>query len=692
MIRLTEGKRPVGLGCVVALVLLIGASAASAETLMMPNRDLQLGVSEVVWGLTTLPNTTSTFSIDFGDGTVTAFVPVTDRSYINLNHTYTNTGTVVATLTVHPASGPEETASVTVRVFDRTLLTDAAKRGLDVNRAIENGLRFLWTNDALRTSFDTQPAFWQNQSFTGLVVLAFENHGYKLTNDDTAPTGLYEKYVVQRGLNRVLNGLTNQTLGVQTHLDPCVGVGIEPAPCIGFEDFSNNVGYSTAIASLPLSGSSALQRHVGASLNANVANKTYGEVLQRLMNAVAWGQVDSGISRGGWAYGSSDNSSPTSDSSVVGWNLLALFDGVAAGAISPAAVKTEFGMPGDAFENHRNDNDGSFDYNTNLDESPDGNGRNLARTSIGLQGLSFIGETSGPRVDLTVGLINQYWLMSGVNENPPSGSALACGNGKYNKGCGYGMFNTFKALKLLGISTLSNVNRPAGSFGDPQDWYADYLDWLIANQSNPTTATGGQWTAMYFSSSGDGVAGDAALAELILAPVALISPDPGLFSTVGLSQGNPLSQLPATNTVGTSHTVTALVESATQTPIAGATVGFTVSGTNAGVSGACLPAGCVTGANGVVTFTYPDTNGVGDDTIQANIGNLQSNVLIKHWVMPTIKCDVNGDGKVTMADLLIIRAANGQAASGPNDPRDANGDGAINIADVRFCQFLLTPP
>src|SRR5262249_6539376 len=160
-----------------------------------------------------------------------------------------------------------------------------------------------------------------------------ENHGYKLTNDDVAPTGLYEKYVVQRGLNQVINGLSNQQLTVQTNLGtPCVGAGIEAAPCNGFEDTSNNVGYSTAIASLPISGSSAPNRHAGAFLPANTAGKTYAEILQRILNAVAWNQIDTGVGRGGWAYGANNNGAGASDSSVVGWDLLALFDGEAAGA------------------------------------------------------------------------------------------------------------------------------------------------------------------------------------------------------------------------------------------------------------------------------------------------------------------------------------------------------------------------
>jgi hypothetical protein len=296
--------------------------------------------------------------------------------------------------------------------------------------------------------------------------------------------------------------------------------------------------------------------------------------------------------------------------------------------------------------------------------------------------LHFIGELTGARVDQTVAEINRYQGPVDVSD------FLNCGNGKQNKGCGYGMFNTFKALKLYGIATLPNVNRPAGSVGDPDDWHADYVDYLIANQTAPLTTTGGQWQSpqMYFSSATDNTHGDTALAELILAPVALITPDPGLFSTVGLSPQTD------TNPVSTPHTVTALVQSANNAPIQGATVGFTVlSGPNAGASGTCNPASCVSGANGQVQWTYMGGPNIGNDKIQANIGQLLSNIVDKFWVIPVNKCDADVDGDVDNDDLLIIRNANGQAASGPNDPRDGNGDGVINVADYRYCQLRKTP-
>jgi hypothetical protein len=165
--------------------------------------------------------------------------------------------------------------------------------------------------------------------------------------------------------------------------------------------------------------------------------------------------------------------------------------------------------------------------------------------------------------------------------------------------------------------------------------------------------------------------------------VTLVAPDPGLFSTVGLSPAA------ATNPVGTTHTVTAFAQASNGAPIAGVTIVFrVVAGPNAGKTGSGN-----TGADGKTSFTYADTAGPGTDTIQAFIGTtLESNQVTKTWANPTIVCDVNADGRVTLADLSLIRGKNLQNASGANDPYDPNKDGAINVADVRYCQLRLTPP
>jgi len=160
--------------------------------------------------------------------------------------------------------------------------------------------------------------------------------------------------------------------------------------------------------------------------------------------------------------------------------------------------------------------------------------------------------------------------------------------------------------------------------------------------------------------------------------VALVAPDPVLFSTVGLS---PLT---ATNPVGSSHTVTAFTQAANNAPVPGVTINFKVNtGPNTGKTGTGT-----TGADGKTSFTYTDTAGPGTDEIQAFVGaTLSSNKVLKIW---GLACDINNDGKVSPADLRLIQAKLNTVATGPTDPLDANRDGVVNVADMRYCQLRLT--
>lgn len=98
-----------------------------------------------------------------------------------------------------------------------------------------------------------------------------------------------------------------------------------------------------------------------------------------------------------------------------------------------------------------------------------------------------------------------------------------------------------------------------------------------------------------------------------------------------------LTPATATNTVGTTHTVTARVTNSDSTPRPGVLVDFAVTGTHAGATGACAPIDCRTDANGQVTFTYAGPN-PGTDTINAAItidGSRQTATAEKVWVTST---------------------------------------------------------
>jgi hypothetical protein len=665
------------------MALLVFASTASADTLLMPKRDYLMNVSEVVWGVTTQANGTP-FVLDYGDGSPQTAGNVGDRSYIAFNHMYNVSGPMTVQLCVGAGAAipacPGELATVNVNVYNGVSLSAFDLRGLNINRAIEDGLRYLWVNQVNRAA--NFPAgtttTWQNDNswgppYTALVALAFQNHGYLLPNNNNAPTGIYERFVVQRALNYVASLLLTLNLTPQTAGDPCAGAITDP--CVGlYHNF--DPGYSNAVVALPFAASNALSRMspVGIGNATYVQGQTYGSILQRIMNATAYGQNDGAAPNGGgWIYQFSNNSNQQTDGSTVGWDMLALLDAGAAGTTIPAFVKTEFqtkSLPGAL------NTDGSFDYRG--DNNPAfANSPNLAKSAIGLQGLFYVGTAvSDAQVQAGLTYISDRWNSNAL------GQTFHCGNGLTNKGCGYGMFNAFKALKLYGVQTLPGVTRAAGPGPIPAgDWYADYVDYLVSTQSAPTSVAGGNWPSLDLSCCElVNQSLYAAIAELILAPVALIQPDPTLFATVGLT---PFT---ADNPIHTEHTVTATATSANNQPVPGATVDFKVlTGHNAGKIGQA-----VTNAQGQASFTYTDTGPLtgGTDEIQASIGNLDSNIVEKNWI--PLRCDTEPDGDVDAADLLTIRQANGQVAGGPNDPRDGNGDGRINVADVRYCSLRLT--
>jgi len=689
--------------------LLATIGAASAETLMMPDRDLLKTTSEVVWGVTTQSNGTS-FTIDFGDGTMQQSGMVTDRSYIAYNHTYATSGTFTATLTVGA-----ESATVKLRVYDAALMSPSDLRNLNVNRAIENGLRFLWVSQASRaanfpagtttswpTDFETDVA--------SFVVLSFQNNGYRLPNSNAAPTGIYQKYIVQRAINFLFSHLEERQLNVQYggH-DPCVGTGIEAAPCVGYSPDDGDAGYSTAVVSLSLASSGALTRVAGSY--GPVSGKSYGEVLQRLVNGIAWGQIDGDANcngRGGWTYAFKDDACDSSDGSAVGWNLLALMDSKATGITVPAFVEPEFSnfaLPNGLNSSSDLRVDGTFDYSSDADPSA-ASGPNVAKTAIGMQGLFFSGAPArDARVKAAIAAISRRWKTGDyAGSYGWSIDSWVCG-GEGGKGCIYSMFNVFKAFKLYSIQTLLASSRARGpSPIQAGDWYAEYVDWLLSHQNSPTDSTNGSWQMTFSCCALGGPEDSTAMALVMLSPTALVPPDEATFSSVGLLQGTPLSTDDVTTAEFKSNiSVTAQVRGAGDDPIPGTTVRFSViSGPNAGVSGVCTPTSCVSAAAGDVTWMYKAGTGVGTDQIQANVGKFTSNILknfLSIWNAPATAAtttlvvdaaDSESWNAVSSNGWLTVTPSSGSGAGSATVAAQANTTAAVRTATITLGGKVIT--
>ena len=259
-------------------------------------------------------------------------------------------------------------------------------RSLGINMAIQDGLRFLWTSQTNRAA-----------NFPAGTTTYWNDTGVPVRRHFVGRSGVREPGLQDNGQCRADGHLRKVHRSPWAELRAIsqlrtLGHGVTPAgnnPCVVYADCiglapPGDQGYTTALAILGFAGSGAL-----AQVNTEVAGytngKTYGEILQRLVNALAWGQNDMLATAGRLVLRLQLH---RLDGSTVGWDMLALLDAAAAGATVPAWVKTEYTF---GFNNALN-TDGSFDYNGDGNPASNNNA-GPPKNGIGLQGLFLIGET-----------------------------------------------------------------------------------------------------------------------------------------------------------------------------------------------------------------------------------------------------------------------------------------------------------
>jgi hypothetical protein len=612
-----------------ALVCLGLASTASAQVAVMPDRDQLSGTQVVVWGNTTHPNGTA-FTLDFGDGSPVVAGFVADQSYIADTHTYNTplpSQNFTATLTVGPDS-----ATVTIRVINSSFLNAEQILDVQINQAIEDGLRSQYVNQTNRAANFAGGNFasWSGSSgssdftmaFTALALLAFENHGYN------PASGTIYAEVVQRGLNFIFNNLVTVTLFDDGPGDPCAeiysganyGDPLAPGPnCTGLRPTNaSRVGYSTSVVSLAIAGSgapAALANH-GAASGGFTVGKSYLEIVQRMVDAMAFAQF-----QGGWRYSFNQDN----DGSTNGWNVLALLDGQAFGATVPGFVLGQLDIGTAALTL----GDGSMGYTNKSSQ-------NTAKTGIRLQALHLIGvalggspSAGGPTPQTSVDYINAGW--KGRNEgflcfgiSPIPVAPFQTNTNGNNFGCLYAMFNVFKGLKLYGVPTLPNSSRA------DLDWHREYQDYLTQVQSSPTSITGGGWGNLSFSCCSSDTNGESALALLVLAESATILPDVLTFDL-------DLQEV----VFGDTACLTVTAETTSGSPVPGVTITFD---TQAGSLNHPLSLSDTTDASGVAQdcYSYDGSSGAGTDEWVASVGGVTSNSAFVDWISPNSPPDVSG--------------------------------------------------
>jgi hypothetical protein len=175
-----------------------------------------------------------------------------------------------------------------------------------------------------------------------------------------------------------------------------------------------------------------------------------------------------------------------------------------------------------------------------------------------------------------------------------------------------------------------------------------------------------------------------------------------------------LELLSHTDPVGGTHSVTATVTEEHEEQIAsrrGASalfpavetpVSFAVTGHNNGVAGVCtFPGGgadaeCKTDVNGQVVFTYPDTNGAGEDTINASVlinRTTQHATAAEIWTaLPTqLTTSLAGAGQSGEKIAVAAGAAvTDQATLHGEDAIKANGTVSYSVYSDAACTQLVT--
>lgn len=489
-------------------------AAAASRVNVMPNRQVRPGVALPVWG-----NAGNGGAVGDGSANAEAFSwtfaananvlvapassagAVANDRYIASTFTFTlqNGSTrelITATLTVGGTS-----KSVAIDIVDPTdpiSNTDVKKLTIDVNIAIEGGLRAMYlaqqSNGSWLHGFITQEA---TCATTGFTVWAFSNSGHQPTNNINAD--IYAEWV-QKGVNFIVDGAAPAAGPFPLLPDGVTSPDADANNriinlCPGTEGLE---GYATPIAATGIIAAYSGNPLTVVPVAHQFAGQTYKQVLQDVIDWIAFGQADcclgpvgAGGAEGGWRYVANGGADTSADS----WNFGAMegFE-VAFGGTVLEEVKREAERRLDASQCQVAPI-GRLGYTGCSPLGFDGN----ATTAGGVSGLVLIsrgGRTAyhldpgGGAHDLTTAtfpdvITRKSAALSHIGLQWDAAGGTWAGNMPNF----YAMWTTARALRLNGSSSLTNPNgtfdwqtgeQPPGSGtvnpnGGPNEGYFHFL-------------------------------------------------------------------------------------------------------------------------------------------------------------------------------------------------------------------------
>ena len=279
----------------------------------------------------------ATATWDPGDGSgpqALGAISVPSDYDLQIIHTYPNSapGTpFTATLEVCNGGPGVDCASDTYRVRVRARTLD-----VEINIGIDEGL--WWLHRTQTRNVVGTDGRWTANNVTAATASAVQS--FQINNHfETNPMTL-DPYAdtVARGLKYMLSTLGSVAIGPQPAGNPdSNGNGIGIQTITGHPIYVGGQAMD-ALVTTKTPGTLTTTGPNGAALPANIGGRTYGDIVQDMVDMYAWGQYDTVAARGGWRY--SWNTHP--DNSACQWaaiGILAARD--LFGATVPAFVYSE---------------------------------------------------------------------------------------------------------------------------------------------------------------------------------------------------------------------------------------------------------------------------------------------------------------------------------------------------------------
>ena len=336
----------------------------------------------------------------------------------------------------------------------------------EIEQAIDDGMVWL----SAQQNADGSWGDWDKVARTGFAVVKFATHATMADPQEDPFDPLYEYS------DEVIDGLDYIFLNAKI-IDINVEHGVDNPDTNGNGIgvyFTDECGwhqtYHTSIAMMAIAASADPDRVVNVP-GSLVDGRTYQDVLQDIVDYMAWGQADLAPCRGGWDYTHSDDSGSWADNSNTGYAVLGLGYAQATpphglGCTVPDFVKTELNIWIDYIQN---DVDGDADDGGSGYTGPDDGWVNILKTGNLLYEMGLYGDTeSTQRVQDAIDYLCRHW--NDPNQDPGwKGPPL-----HYQA-----MYTTMKGLEVFCIDEICDP---------PIDWFDDMSTAIVTTQ-NP----GGSW-------------------------------------------------------------------------------------------------------------------------------------------------------------------------------------------------------